>query len=99
MLYSYMYIVECYRCFHSEYLYSASSSPQLLRGALDTARILCQSFTPKRRILPFPQATASKGLAQGSCVAARTGFEPWTLRSTAIKSTNKPPRPTMLYVI
>ena len=95
MLYSYMYIVKCYRCFHSEYLYSASSSPQLLRGAPDTA----QSFTPKRRILPFPQATASKGLAQGSCVAARTGFEPWTLRSTAIKSTNKPPHPTMLYVI
>src|SRR6218665_1625045 len=25
-----------------------SSSPLLLRGALDTARILCRSFTPKR---------------------------------------------------
>ena len=29
------------------YLKSASSSPLLLGGALDTARILCQSFTPK----------------------------------------------------
>jgi len=28
---------------HSVYLYSTSSSPLLLRGALDTARILCRS--------------------------------------------------------
>src|SRR6218665_561618 len=35
---------------HSGYFYSASSSPLLLRGAPDTARIpvLCQSFMPKR---------------------------------------------------
>src|SRR6218665_862751 len=33
---------------HSFYFYSTSSSPQLLRGAPDRARILCQSFTPKR---------------------------------------------------
>ena len=33
---------------HSDYFYSASSSPLLLRGAPDTARILCRSFTPKR---------------------------------------------------
>ena len=33
---------------HSGYFYSASSSPLLLRGALDTARILCRNFTPKR---------------------------------------------------
>src|SRR6218665_143388 len=33
---------------HPGYLYSASSSPLLLRGAPDTARILCRSFTPKR---------------------------------------------------
>src|SRR6218665_3733780 len=32
---------------HSGYLYSASSSQLLLRGALDTAQILCRSFTPK----------------------------------------------------
>src|SRR6218665_658736 len=33
---------------HSGYFYSASSSPILLRGAPDTARILCRSSTPKR---------------------------------------------------
>ena len=34
--------------FHSGYFYSASSSPLQLRGAPDTVRILCRSFTPKR---------------------------------------------------
>src|SRR6218665_2269692 len=29
--------------------YSASSSPLLLRGARDTARILCRNLTPKRQ--------------------------------------------------
>src|SRR6218665_2284775 len=33
---------------HSRYFYSASSSPLLLRGAPDRARILCRSFTPRR---------------------------------------------------
>src|SRR6218665_739010 len=32
---------------HSGYFYSTSSSPLLLRGAPDTALILCRSFTPK----------------------------------------------------
>src|SRR6218665_1035155 len=35
---------------HSDYFYSAASSPLLLRGAPDTAGILCRSFTPKRHI-------------------------------------------------
>jgi len=30
------------------YIYSAYSSPLLLKGAPDTMRILCRSFTPKR---------------------------------------------------
>jgi len=33
---------------YSGHFYSASSSPLALRSAPDTARILCQSFTPKR---------------------------------------------------
>src|SRR6218665_1200290 len=33
--------------FHLSYFYSTSSNPLLLRGAPDTARILCRSFTPK----------------------------------------------------
>src|SRR6218665_2230622 len=36
---------------NSGYRYGASSSPLLLRGAPDTARILCRSFTPKRHLL------------------------------------------------
>ena len=37
-----------------------------------------------------PQATASEGLAQGPYVAARVGFEPATLRTKGVKSTNTP---------
>src|SRR6218665_1270195 len=37
----------CISFIHSGYFYSASSSPLPLRGAPDTARILCRSFTPK----------------------------------------------------
>src|SRR6218665_2650681 len=33
---------------HSGYFCNASSSPLLLRGASDTARIPCRNFTPKR---------------------------------------------------
>ena len=40
-----------------------------------------------------PQAIASEGLAQGPCVVARVGFEPTTLRTKGIESTNEPPRP------
>src|SRR6218665_3433679 len=36
-----------YSIIHSGYFYSASSSPLLLRGAPDAARILCRGFTPK----------------------------------------------------
>ena len=45
-----------------------------------------------------PQATVSEGLAQGSYLAARVGFESTTLRSTDIDSrpTNEPPRPTKI---
>ena len=57
----------------------------LLRGAPDTARMLCQSFT---------QATASEGLSQGHYEAARAGFEPTTLRTKGVESTNAPPHPT-----
>ena len=39
-----------------------------------------------------PQATAGEELAQGPYVAAREGFEPTTLQSTAIDFTNEPPR-------
>jgi len=74
---------------HSEYLYSASSSPLLLRGASDTSRILCRIFTPKRQ-----RETSSEGLAQGVYYAVRAGFEPATFRTKCNESINEPPCPT-----
>src|SRR6218665_1786989 len=44
------------------------------------------------------QAIAGKGLAQGSYMAARAGFEPTTLRSNGVVSTNAPPCPTKVCV-
>src|SRR6218665_359645 len=39
------------------------------------------------------QATANEGLAQGPYVVARAGFEPTTLLTKGVESTNEPPRP------
>src|SRR6218665_2607119 len=72
------------------YFYSASSSPLLLRGAPDTARILCLSFTPKHH----RQSSASEGLAQGPYLVTRAGFKPTTLWTKGDESTNEPPCPT-----
>src|SRR6218665_3026667 len=44
------------------------------------------------------QATAGKGLAQGSYLAARAGVEPTTLRLKVIASINAPPRPIYIYM-
>jgi|SRR6218665_338317 len=74
---------------HSGYFYSASSSPLLLRGALDTQHDTVREFHAE-----VPQATVSEGLAQGPYVAARAGFEPTTLRTKGVDSTKAPPRPT-----
>ena len=41
-----------------------------------------------------PQATASEGLAQGSYMVTKAGFEHTTLRTKDDESTNDPPRPT-----
>ena len=54
-----------------------------------TARILYQSFTPKR---------TGNGLAQGPYVMARAGVEPTTLRLKVIDSTKVPSRPTKMMV-
>ena len=70
---------------HSEHFYSASSSPLLYSKALPTTAILtlCRSLHAEEL-----QATVSEGLAQGPYVAARAGFEPTTLQSKAMNSTN-----------
>jgi len=38
---------QLFTSFHSGNFYCASSSALLITSALDTARILCRSFTPK----------------------------------------------------
>src|SRR6218665_221103 len=79
---------------HSGLFYSVSSSPLLLTGAPDTARILCRSFTPKRhrqlRATDLPKVPTLY-------VAARAGFEPTTPRTIDVESTNEPPCPTVGY--
>src|SRR6218665_2449712 len=76
-----------YSFIHSGHFYSASSSPLLLRGAHDYSTDTVSGFHAEA-----PQATVSKGLAQGSYVAARAGVEPTTLRLRVIDLINAPPR-------
>ena len=73
---------------HSGFFYSAPSSPLLLRGAPDSTDTVSE-FHAKA-----PQATASEGLAQGPYMAAIVGFEPTTLQTKGVDSTNEPPHPT-----
>ena len=73
---------------HSGHFYSAPSSPLLLRGAPDTARIPFPEFHAEA-----PQATVSYERAQGPYMAVRAGVEPITLRTKCVDSTKAPPRP------
>src|SRR6218665_318238 len=77
-----------YSFMHSGYFYSASSSPLLLRSAPNAAWIRCRSFTLKRhrqqQVKDLPKVPTWR----------LAGFEPMTLRSNGIDSTNAPPRPT-----
>ena len=75
---------------HSDHFYSASSSPLLLRSALDTAMDSVQEFHAEAL-----QATATEGFAQGSHVVSRAGFEPMTLRLKDVVSTNVQPSLTL----
>ena len=61
-------------------------------NSLTLSLTLCQSLYAETL-----QATASEGLAQGPYVAASAGFEPVSLRSKGIDSTNVPPRPTLAF--
>src|SRR6218665_2573770 len=70
----------------SEYLYSASSSPLLLRGAPDYSTDAVSELTRRSTT-----GNMSEGLAQGPHVAARVGFEPATLRTHGIELTTEPP--------
>ena len=74
----------CYLFIRSGYFYSASSSPLLLRGAPDTARILYQSFTPKRH-----RQLLARDLPEVTMWQKHT-----TLQTIGVDSTNEPPRST-----
>ena len=77
------------------HLYSAPSSPLLLRGA--PARLqhgYCIGVSRRSA-----QATLGKGLAQGPYMVARAGVEPTTLRLKATDSTKVPPCPTTSIVL
>src|SRR6218665_3945414 len=65
-------------------LFKSTTTKRRSRHSMDTV----SEFHAKA-----PQAIASEGIAQGPYVATRTGFEPTTLRSTGIDSTNRPPHP------
>src|SRR6218665_2262177 len=64
----------CWPFIQSGYFYSASSSPLLLRGAPDTARILCRSFTLKRH-----RQLRVKTLPKVPTWRLKWDFEPTTL--------------------
>ena|SRR6218665_441983 len=66
--------------FYSARAFQKRSRPQQLT--------LCRSLHAEAL-----QATASDGFAQGPSVAARAGFEPATIWSKGIHSTNSSPRP------
>ena len=78
------------------YFYSASDSMSLTfcgqKRSWPQQLTLCWSLHAEAS-----QAAASEGLAQGPYVAARAGFEPTTLWSKGIDSTNAPPLPTYLF--
>src|SRR6218665_2799418 len=57
-----------------------------------TARIYCIGVSRRSA-----QATAGKGLAQGSYMSDRAGVEPTTLRLKVIGSTKAPPRPRRIH--
>ena len=66
--------------------YSASSIPPLLMQK----RSRHSTDTVPEFHAEAPQATASEGLRKGPYVAARAGFEPTTLRTMGVESTNAP---------
>src|SRR6218665_2205575 len=73
---------------HSRYFYSASSSPLLLRGAPNTARILCWSFTPKCH-----RQLRVKDLSKVSTWHPERDSNPRPFRQKVNESTNEPPCP------
>jgi len=75
---------------HSGHFYSASSSPLLLRGAPDTARIVCRSFTPMRH-----RQLWVKDLPKVPTWRLERDSKPATFQTKDAESTNESPRPAV----
>ena len=76
---------------HSFYFYSASSSPLLLRGAPNTAWILCRNFTSKRH----HRQLWVKDLPKVPTWRLERESNPWPFGRKASTLPNMPPRPTI----
>src|SRR6218665_1520379 len=76
---------------HSDYFYSASSNLLLLRGAPETARIMCRNFTPKSH-----RQLRGKDCPRSIRDGYRAGVEPMTLPTKGVDSTNAPHTPHTL---
>src|SRR6218665_115095 len=79
----YCIVLYCIVFIHSN---SAFHSMSLSEALLTTAITLCRSLHAEAL-----QATVSEGLAQGRYVVARAGFEPTTLWTKGVDTTNAPP--------
>ena len=75
---------------HSGHFYSASSSPILLRGAPDTARILCWSLMPKCN-----RQVQAKNLPKVPTWWLERGLNSRPFGRRASTPTIEPPRPTL----
>src|SRR6218665_3373437 len=88
IFYIYLYIFYIYI---DSFIHAISTAPLQVHHSSEVIK------TQHKHLSEFhakaPQATASEGLAQGSYVAARAGFEPTTLRTKGDESTNEPPWP------
>src|SRR6218665_1809310 len=83
-----------YRLIHSVYFCDGSSSPLLLRGAPDTALILCRSFMPKRhwqlRVKDLPKVpTWLLEWYANPRPFGRTATKPYSIIETLFEETNE----------
>src|SRR6218665_1642861 len=84
--------VDMNSCIHLGHFYSASLCPLYYSEALPTTpRILCRSFTRKRH-----RQLRVKDLPKFPTRRLERDFNPITLQTNDVESTNEPPHPTML---
>ena len=84
----------CHSFIHSDQFYSASSSPLLLRGAPDTARILCQNFPSKRH-----GQLQVKDLPKVPTWRVEWSLNPWPFGQKALTLPMRHTRPLCLFLL